>query len=108
LLAYALGLFCAILSVFIRDIKEVVGIVVQLWFWLTPIVYVGDILPKFVQSVMALNPFYQLATAYRVTLIQGHAPDLLPLLLLTGLATGLLLLAMWVGRHLERDIRDFL
>lgn len=108
LLAYALGMCCAILSVFMRDIKEVVGVVVQLWFWLTPIVYVGDILPQAVQAVMAFNPFYQLSMAYRVALIDGGTPDLLPLLALSLMASGLLAVAMWVGHHLERDIRDFL
>src|SRR5690606_9780429 len=35
-LAYGLGLICAVLSVFLRDIKEFVGVVTQFWFWMTP------------------------------------------------------------------------
>ncbi|MCL7462278.1 ABC transporter permease [Pseudomonas sp. NW5] len=108
LLAYALGLGCAILSVFIRDIKEVVGVLTQLWFWLTPIVYTSNILPDYLQTAMAYNPFYPLANAYRATLIEGTAPHLPPLLMLGGIAALLLTLVIWVGRRLERDIRDFL
>lgn len=108
LLAFALGLVCAILSVFVRDIKDMVGVVVQLWFWLTPIVYVPEILPESVQGLMQLNPFYHLAMAYRSALLGTEPPGLLALSLLALGAAALLMAAIWVGRRLERDIRDFL
>lgn len=108
LLAYAIGITCAILSVFIRDIKEVVGVVVQLWFWLTPIVYVANILPVYIQHLVALNPFHHFVLAYRAALIGGHTPDLTVLGILALFSTVLLAVSVWVGRRLERDIRDFL
>jgi len=108
LLAFSLGLVCAILSVFLRDIKEMVGVVVQLWFWLTPIVYVPGILPDSVQHLVQLNPFYHLANAYRSALLGTEPPNLVALVLLAIIATVLLVGAIWVGRRLERDIRDFL
>lgn len=108
LMAYALGITCAILSVFMRDIKEIVGVVTQLWFWLTPIVYVAVILPVTVQNFMMLNPFYQLASAYRAALIAGQTPNFTALSTLALSSLALLLLAIWAGRKLERDIRDFL
>lgn len=108
LLAFALGLVCAILSVFLRDIKEMVGVVVQLWFWLTPIVYVPVILPESVQQLLQFNPFYHLAAAYRSALLGTEPPSLLALTLIFLVAVVMLACAMWVGRRLERDIRDFL
>lgn len=108
LLAYALGITCAILSVFMRDIKEVVGVVVQFWFWLTPIVYVANILPGFIQHLVVLNPFYHLVLAYRAALITGQMPNLFAISMLTLFSLGLLTVSIWVGRRLERDIRDFL
>ena len=108
LLAYALGITCAILSVFIRDIKEVVGVVVQLWFWLTPIVYVANILPIFIQHLVAFNPFHHLVLAYRAALITGQTPDMTAIGLLVLFSVALLSVSIFVGRKLERDIRDFL
>ncbi|WP_062385017.1 ABC transporter permease [Pseudomonas abietaniphila] len=108
LLAYALGMTCAILSVFMRDIGQIVGVVVQLWFWLTPIVYVANILPGFIQQLVALNPFYHLVLAYRAALITGEAPHLLSIGVLVVFSVALLAIAIFVGRKLERDIRDFL
>lgn len=108
LFAYGLGLLLAIFSVFFRDIKNLVGIITQLWFWLTPIVYVIDILPEKWHSVLIFNPMYHSITAFRDTLIFGRNPNMESLLVLALLGAGTLALALFAGRHLEKDIRDFL
>lgn len=108
LLAYALGFVFAILSVFIRDIKEFVGILMQLWFWMTPIVYVPDIVPPAWQPLLALNPYYHIAQGLRDTMIAGVTPALPPLIFILAGAIALLLFGYWLARRLERDIRDFL
>ncbi|MCK9502584.1 MAG: ABC transporter permease [Porticoccaceae bacterium] len=108
LLAYSLGLICAVFSVFLRDIKEMVGVVMQLWFWLTPIVYVISILPQRWLPFFILNPIYHTTSALRDSLLLGKTPALLPLLAIGLLALFLLLMGLFVGKKLERDIRDFL
>jgi len=108
LLAYSIGMSCAILSVFLRDIKEVVGIIIQIGFWMTPIVYTLSILPERWHMLFQLNPMYHIINAFRDALIYRQMPDLLPLALIAFLATVLLLSALYVGRRLEKDIRDFI
>jgi len=46
LFAVGFGLLMATFTVFIRDLKQIVGIILQFWFWFTPIVYVPQILPR--------------------------------------------------------------
>ena len=108
LLAYGLGLLCAVFSVFFRDIKTAIPVVMQLWFWLTPIVYVISILPPQWAPVFRFNPMYHLVNAYRAALVQGHAPDWQALSAVIAAAVALLAAALWLARHLEKDIRDFL
>jgi lipopolysaccharide transport system permease protein len=108
LLAYALGLISAVLSVFIRDIKEIIGIFIQLWFWMTPIAYVVTIIPEDYKIVFAFNPLYHLVEAYRSAMIYGQTPDLIFLSLLLLVSLALLCGTVFLGRKLERDIRDFL
>jgi homopolymeric O-antigen transport system permease protein len=108
LLAYALGLLLAILSVFFRDITNIVGIVTQLWFWLTPIVYVITILPERWHNLIVLNPMYHVVKGYRDTLILGQQPDLMALAAIAGLGLAILFFAVFIGTKLEKDIRDFL
>lgn len=108
LFAYALGFVLAILSVFIQDIKELTNVLMQLWFWLTPIVYVVNILPESIRVYYALNPMVHFIEAWRSIIIAGQLPNLLPLATLLALALLLLGGGFWLMQRLERDIRDFI
>ena len=108
ILAYGLGLLFAILSVFLRDVKEIVNVGIQFWFWLTPIVYVSSIIPENFRAIFLLNPIYHTTKAYRDILILGQGPDLVVLGSIAMLGVGLLLSGLYLGKYLERDIRDFL
>lgn len=107
-LAFGLGLLCASLVVFVRDFREVVGVVLQLWFWFTPIVYVKDVVPPWLQDLMVLNPASIFVDAYQKIFVYGTAPNFPPLIFLTLAAHGLTAAAYVVFRVLEKDIRDFL
>jgi len=108
LLAYSIGLICAVLSVFLRDIKELVAVATQLWFWMTPIVYVVTILPERWLPLFTFNPFYHVVKALRDALIVGQAPELASLGMIAALSAALLMAGLFIGKKLERDIRDFL
>lgn len=105
-LGLAIGLGCAIVNVFIRDIRELVGVGLMLWFWLTPVVYATTILPLPLQRLQAFNPAFWFTEQYHRILAYGTAPDLVTLGI-TGIGIavmiGLLLLLL---NRLERDIRD--
>ncbi len=106
LFAYALGSILGMLIVFIRDLKEVVNVVFQFWFWLTPIVYVSDILPDFAQKFEAMNPAFWFIGSYQNILSYQQYPEPVFLVLL-GLTTLILMgVKIKLMRMLERDIRD--
>jgi lipopolysaccharide transport system permease protein len=106
--AYALGFFCAIFSVFFKDIKELVTVGLQLWFWLTPIVYVVSILPENYITFFMMNPVYHLMEAYRDVVLYQRAPEGDAIFIISLLSIGFLLLGLFFFRKLERDIRDFI
>ena len=108
LFAFGFGLLTATLTVFIRDLREVVGIVLQLWFWFTPIVYVSQILPDVVKKIMIYNPAYVLIESYHSIFVFNDAPSIKSLIVLTFVAHGLICFAYFVFRALEKDVRDFL
>jgi ABC-type polysaccharide/polyol phosphate export permease len=59
-----------------RDLEYIWGILLQLGFWLTPIVYKLDIIPaKYVHYIM-LNPMTHIIINFQEILINGHAPAL--------------------------------
>lgn len=107
ILAYALGLLLAILNVFIRDIQEFVGVALQMGFWLTPILYVPDILPESFQTLLAYNPCYYFIRAYQSMFILNAPIDTGQLIILVILAHSLLAGAYLLFKRLEKDLRDF-
>jgi lipopolysaccharide transport system permease protein len=73
-LALGLGLLLGVLNVFVRDVGQVMAIVLQLLFWLTPIVYMPSIVPGRYAHWLALNPLYPLVQAYQQVILYGAAP----------------------------------
>lgn len=75
LFALGLGITLGVLNVFFRDIGQFFGIFLNFWFWLTPIVYPVEILPKRVADWIDLNPLAILVKAFQDILVRGHNPD---------------------------------
>ena len=63
-----------VLNVFMRDIGQVVPVVLQALFWLTPVVYSLSILPQRYQQWFPFNPLYPLVTSYQNVLVFGKSP----------------------------------
>jgi lipopolysaccharide transport system permease protein len=108
LLAFGIGLLTATLTVFIRDLKEVVNIILQLWFWFTPLVYVADILPEIVKKILIFNPAFIIAESYHRIFVFNDYPAFSSLLILTVISHAIVIGAYIIFRLLEKDVRDFL
>ncbi len=79
-LAFGLGVFLGVLNVFARDVAQIMMVVMQLWFWVTPIVYVKSVVPESVQMFINLNPMTGLVEIYHDALLLNQAPDFVTLL----------------------------
>lgn len=77
-----LSYLLAALNVTFRDTQHTIGVVLQLFFYLTPIFYDITAVPKAYQSFYLINPMANLVTAYRDILIEGTQPNWLALLFL--------------------------
>jgi len=91
--------FLAALGVFMRDLVQIMGFVLTLWFFVTPICYPEASLPAGALSVLGKNPIFVLVRGYRAILLEGHAPELLPLVKLWIAAAAVFLLGhAWFSR----------
>lgn len=63
------------LAVFLRDIGQALGVLLQLLFFASPVIYPLSAVPEFLQPYMALNPLTPILEGSRRVLIQGLAPD---------------------------------
>lgn len=75
-MAFGLGIILGVMNVFIRDIGQAMAIVVQLWFWLTPIVYPASIVPEQYRSLTAINPMAPLVALYQNALLFDRWPQI--------------------------------
>lgn len=105
---YNLGLILGILSVFMPDLRNFIGILLQLAFWMTPIVYVDSILPTWVAEWLMFNPFYWGVSNMHKIILHGQAPDLALLVLLFGTGVIMAFFARYLQKRLEKDVRDLL
>ena len=86
LFTLGLGIFLGTLNVFFRDVGQLTGVVLQFWFWLTPIVYTLAALPEKARNLMKLNPMQPLMAAYQQIFLDKTIPlftPLIPLLIWT-------------------------
>lgn len=71
-----LGLFLSAANLLYRDIQYVLGLVLTLWMYLTPIIYPVDIVPAKLKFVFQLNPMSVIVNAYRQAVLGGGMPNL--------------------------------
>jgi lipopolysaccharide transport system permease protein len=105
---FGLGLILGLLEVFIPDIRRAVPLVLQLGFWLTPIVYTLDILPSSVRQLVELSPVTLAMHQLHQVVVFGEPPRLADLLWLLAVALLSLALLRWLGQRLKKVLRDAL
>ncbi|MBO5504966.1 MAG: ABC transporter permease [Clostridia bacterium] len=70
-ISYALGQICAVLNAFLKDTANIVGVIVQMGFWITPIFWnIADI-PQSLTFIFKLNPIFYVVQGYRDTFAFG-------------------------------------
>ena len=108
-LLFTLGVcwFLAALGVYMRDLGQIMALVLTLWFFVTPICYPESAkLSPAISAVVRLNPLYVLVRGYRAVFLEGHAPELYPLLKLWAIALALFFLGhLWFYR-LRKSFAD--
>lgn len=101
-----LGIILGVLNVFFRDVGQFMGILLQFWFWFTPIVYPLSVLPEAVLPLIEVNPMVPLISAYQGIFVNGLWPDW-PTLLSPAVAALLLcVLAMRLFRKRSGEMVD--
>ncbi|AFO48865.1 ABC transporter permease [Pseudomonas sp. GD03817] len=107
-LSVGIGLVLGILNVFLRDVGQVVPIVLQVLFWFTPIVYMVNVIPEHLRATLSFNPMYPIVTAYHDVLLYAKAPDLSQAVVMIGISFGLLLLGLFLFRRSVPEMVDVL
>ena len=107
LFSFGLGMSLGILNVFFRDIGYLFNIVIQFWFWLTPIVYPATILPDFIKPlILTWNPMAPIISAYQTIFVYGKQPDWHSLLIPSLVGLSMLIIGFYLYQKHAHEIVD--
>ena len=106
LLAIGIGMVAGVLNVFFRDVGQFMTILLQFWFWFTPVVYPASILPDAIRPLLAWNPMATLVQGYQDILVKGLYPDWAALLPVLGVALLLCVFGLRLFRKRAGEMVD--
>ena len=97
---YGLGLFVAAFNLFYRDIQYLLGLILMVLMYLTPVIYPIEMFPERYRFIFQLNPLAVIINAYRATILGGNPPNLASL----GIALGVSLLLTVIGYRVFKNL----
>lgn len=112
--ALGFGLWLSALNVRYRDIKQLIPFIVQIWMYLTPVIWPVTIIPEQYRSLLALNPMTGVVSGFRWALL-GDASAVTGMQAPAGLfalsvviAVGALITGLFFFRSTERTFADII
>jgi lipopolysaccharide transport system permease protein len=100
--AFAITLFLGMVCARFRDVGPIVGSVMQLAFFMTPVLWKPTLLPAELQGLILLNPFYVLLETVRGPLVEGGGPPMAWVMALLFTALSLLVSGLFFVRFRGR------
>jgi lipopolysaccharide transport system permease protein len=104
LISLGFGFFFAIANVFFRDVAHILQVILQAWYFLTPVMYPIDIIPQQYRRLFQLNPILYPVNGFRLAIYYGLLPS--PQSMAASLLGGVL--ACYVGYRIFVKYEDAL
>ena len=110
LILFTLGISWCVssLNVFVRDISQVLTVILTFWFWFTPIFYTWDRFPKKLLFLVKLNPMAHVVMGYRDCLLRRQMPNLKILSVLAVVSLAIFAAGGFFFRKTKREFVDVL
>jgi len=108
LFAFGFGVILSLFAPFFRDLKEIVPIVIQLWFWATPIIYIKTMIENKYPFILHYNPFFYFVDIYHDIFVYSKAPSFESLAIISAIMLGSLLIAGYLYKKMIATIKDII
>jgi lipopolysaccharide transport system permease protein len=104
--ALGVGLFLSALNVRYRDVPYAVPFLIQIWLYLSGVVYAISALPEKWQWVLALNPMTTVINGFQWGVLGTAPPELDKALLGVAATAGFFVVGLWYFRRSEPRFAD--
>ena len=103
---YSLALILSAFNLYYRDIQYLFNLIINLWFYLTPVIYAVELFPQKYRIIFQLNPMAVFINAYRQVLLGGNFFKWSSIILALILSLILFLTAKKIFNKLEKNFAD--
>lgn len=104
LFCFGVAAIICVMATYFRDLKHILGVVMQACFYLTPIIYPVTVIPEQYLPLAELNPFYLFVRLFHQAIYIGAAADWTMLILPTVIALIAAILGILVQYKFDRVI----
>lgn len=108
ILVVGVSMLLAALNVRYRDVKYVIPFLVQIWLFVTPIIYPASFIPKRFRGFLALNPMSGIVEGFRASLFPQRGFDAGLISTSLAITVVVFLLGALVFRKTERTFADII
>jgi len=108
LFAIGVGWVVSSLHVYLRDTGQALAVIINLWFWITPIMISEERIKGPLHALVRWNPMSWVVKAYRHRLLSSQWPDWRELAVIAAYSISMFVLGGLFFRHLKRGFADVL
>ena len=101
-----ISLIVSSVTVYFRDLQHFIGVLLQLFFYATPIVYAVDVIPVNFQWILKFNPMTYIIEGYRDIFWQPQMPDVSNLLIVLVIGIVLCIVGYLIFNKLQRKFAE--
>ena len=105
-LLLGISLFVSSITVYFRDLQHFIGVLLQLFFYATPIVYAVDVIPENFRWILNLNPMTYIIEGYRDIFWGQTTPNIMTLLIVLGIGILLCITGYFVFNKLQKKFAE--
>ncbi len=105
-LSLGVGMIFAALNVRFRDIQHVLPFVVQLWLFVTPVIYPTTMIPAKWRIVLAMNPLTGIIEAFRATALPENTVDPRQFIVSMAMTAFIFVGGLWYFNRTARSFAD--
>lgn len=107
-LTLGIAFLASAVNVFFRDIRYIVPLAVQIWMFLSPVIYPLNMVPEKYRGLYVLNPMAVLLESYRSIVLDGTLPPVNLLGMAAIVSATLFMVSYTIFKNLEMRFADLI
>lgn len=105
-LLIGISLIVSSITVFVRDLQHIIGVLMQLLFYATPIVYAASSIPENFSWILKFNPMTYMIDGYRCMFYSHTMPDVKALLMVLALGVIVCIVGYMIFNKLQKRFAE--